>query len=816
MKVLKFGGTSVQDAVQIKKVIDIVKSRCQDDKCIVVVSGLGGITNRLIEASRVAATGSDSYKTILLEIQTRHIDTIKQLIDIKDQSHVIANVKVMLNELDSVLFAAKTLCELSPRSLDYTMSFGERLSSYIIAQAFCNIGIQAQHADSRSFIYTDRNFNNAKVNFDLTDVAITKFFEDAPQLSIVPGFIATYDNDETTTLGRGGSDYTAAIIAAALDCEELEIWTDVDGMMTADPRSVSKAMRIPEISYSEALELSHFGAKVIYPQSLIPALAKKIPIWILNTNNPSSTGTKIHETPQTNGHYVRGISSIRNVSLITIQGSGLFGVVGIATRLFQTVAKKEVNVIMITQGSSEHSITFAVSPEDVAKAKESIELEFQLEIELNHVDPLKIENELSIIAVVGENMKNTPGISARLFSALGKNGISVIATAQGASELNISVVISNKHEKKALNAVHEAFFLSHIKTLNLFIAGIGVIGGTLLEQIKDHQETLQKENNIELRVVGLANSKKCLFVEKQIDLNNWKAEFEAHAVSMNTQAFVSKMQELDLRNSVFVDNTANKEVADLYENILSSSISVITPNKIANASTYDYYKNIRKAATRYGVQFLYETNVGAGLPIIGTLKDLRNSGDKVLKIEAILSGSLNYIFSTFSSEVSFLDAVKEARELGYTEPDPRLDLNGTDVARKILILTREIGYQFDLDDISINSCLTEMSRNASDIDELWQTIEKYDNPAMEERRIAAESKGRKLKYIATFEDGKAYTSIKEVSADHPFYNIKGSGNIISFTTTRYKANNPLVITGPGAGADVTAAGVFADILRVMA
>jgi bifunctional aspartokinase / homoserine dehydrogenase 1 len=574
-------------------------------------------------------------------------------------------------------------------------------------------------------------------------------------------------------------------------------------------------MPIRSISYAEALELAHFGSNIIFSPSLIPAINKKIPIQFKNTFNPLSEGTCICETPESfKSSPVRGVTSISNISLVTVQGSGMIGVVGIASRLFSCVSRKKVNVILITQGSSEHSITFAVTPSDSCVAKELIEKEFKLEMKLKLIEPLDVEESLSIITIVGENMKNTPGISARLFEALGRNGISAVATAQGASELNISVVIKKENEKKALNAVHETFFLSDIKALNVFLVGTGVIGGTLLKQIVQQKDSLIKNNKIEVKLVGLANIDKYMFDEDGIMVENWESVLIKKGQPINLKDYVQKMKELNLRNSVFVDCTGSKDLANLYADILSSSISIVTPSKIANSSPIAFYEKIHNATARFGVRFLYETNVGAGLPIISTLKDLINSGDKIEKIEAMLSGSLNFIFSNFSDKKSFLQAIKEAKEKGYTEPDPRDDLSGKDVGRKLLILSREMGMKINLDDVKITNCLSKQSQNAGNIEELWKTLEQFDNPIMEKLRKTAAESGNRLKYMATIENGKAAAAIKEIPADHIFYNINGSDNIISFTTSRYKTN-PLVVIGPGAGAEVTAAGVFADMIRIV-
>jgi aspartokinase/homoserine dehydrogenase 1 len=815
MKVLKFGGSSLNNAESIERAIKIVKDQYNTDQFIIVVSAFGGITDQLIKTVRLATQANRDYKPVLNEIKERHFAIINTLVGQENQHKITDPIQDLFNDLIIVLDSIFHIRELTDRTLDLIMSFGERFSSIIVQGAFINQGMQAELVDCCALIKTDSAYNNAILNTELTESNIKEYFANPKKLYIAPGFIASSLSGEITTLGRGGSDYTAAIFASALNTEKLEIWTDVDGIMTANPQIVKRAMPIKSISYAEALELAHFGSSIIFSPSLIPAINKKIPIHFKNTFNPSAEGTCICENPESlKSMPVRGVTSISNISLITVQGSGMMGVVGIASRLFSSVSKKKVNVILITQGSSEHSITFAVTPSDSNIAKELIEKEFKLEIKSKLIEPLNVEENLSIITIVGEDMKNTPGISARLFEALGRNSISAIATAQGASELNISVVIKRENEKKALKAVHETFFLSDVKTLNVFLIGTGVIGGTLLKQIAQQKESLIKNNKIEVKMIGLANIDKYMFDEEGIKVENWEKEIVKIGIPIDLRAYVQKMKELNLRNSVFVDCTGSKDLADLYADILSSGISIVTPSKIANSSPIEYYEKIHIATARFGVRFLYETNVGAGLPIISTLKDLINSGDKIEKIEAMLSGSLNFIFSNFSDTKAFQQTVKEAKEKGYTEPDPRDDLSGKDVGRKLLILSREMGMKINLDDIQITNCLTKQSQDAKSIDELWNTLEKFDNPAMEKLWKSAANAGKRLKYVATIENGKATTAIKEIPADHPFYNILGSDNIISFTTSRYKTN-PLIVIGPGAGAEVTAAGVFADIIRIV-
>lgn len=814
MRVIKFGGTSVQNAVNINKAAAIIKEKAADDALLVVVSAFGGITNKLIEVSNLAAQGDNTYTSILKDLETRHIDTLKELITSDSQASVTEHVRLTFKNFDDLLHGIFLLRELSARTLDLVMSFGERLSAYIIAHALKEQGMNAEFLDARDVIKTDKNFGSAKVNFEQTNHAIKQYVGTASKLYIATGFISSTADNETTTLGRGGSDYSAAIFAGALDASVLEIWTDVDGMMTADPRKVKKAYSIRHISYAEAMELSHFGAKVLEPRTVLPALSKQIPILIKNTFNPSAEGTLITEKAPQNNLQIRGISSIDNVSLITVQGSGMIGEAGISMRLFRAIANEHINVILITQCSSEHSITFAVLPQDADRAKACVAREFELEIKHKLIDSIQVENDLAVIAVVGENMKNIPGISAKLFTSLGRNGINVVAIAQGASELNISVVIYNVDKIKAVNAIHEIFFLSDVKTVNVFVVGTGTIGGTLLKQINNQRATLISKNSIDVKVTGISNIDGYLIDEDGIDLQNWEQLIKTKGHKPHLGEFISKIKELNLRNSVFVDNTASYDVAAVYEELIEKSVSIVTPNKIANASNFERYSKIHALVKSSGARFLYETNVGAGLPVISTLKDLINSGDEIIKIEAILSGSLNYIFSNISSTKKFSEAVNEARQKGYTEPDPKIDLSGKDVARKILILSREIGCQINLEDVNISNCLTPESQNTETWEQLSRTLVDFDDAVYIEKIKAAEAKGNRLKYIATYENGKSSTAVKEIGPEHPFYNILGSDNIISFTTSRYKTN-PLIVIGPGAGAEVTAAGVFADIIRIV-
>lgn len=813
MKVLKFGGTSVKNAENITKTIAIIKENLAKEELVVVVSALGGVTNMLVECSAKAVAGDTTFTETLTEIKKRHFETINGLLSGKFKDDCEKHVESILDELKGILTGISLIRELTPRSVDLVSSVGERMSAYIIAKTIAQSGVDCEFLDARTVIKTDKTFGAAKVNFAKTDDLIQKKVLNTKTVFIATGFIASTDDDETITLGRGGSDYSAAIFARAVNASILEIWTDVDGMMTADPRKVKKAYPVEHITYAEAMELSHFGAKVLEPRTVIPAMSKNIPVIIKNTFNPSAKGTLITKENENSQLRVQGISSIDEVSLITVQGSGMIGEAGISMRLFRAIANASINVILITQCSSEHSITFAVLPNEAQKSEDALNQEFENELKSGLIDSIKVENNLSIIAAVGENMKNIPGVASKFFNALSINGINVIAIAQGASELNISVVINEKDKIKALNSLHESFFLSNTTTLNVFVVGTGTIGGELLRQINAQHQTLIDQNKIDVKVVGISNIDGYLIDTDGIDLANWEELVKTKGCKPDLDAYVAKIKELNLRNSVYVDNTASYAVADKYEEMLEKHISVVTPNKVANASDYKRYQNIHALAAKTGARFYYETNVGAGLPVISTLKDLIKSGDEIIKIEAILSGSLNFIFSNCSSTKDFATTVKEARQKGYTEPDPKIDLAGKDVARKILILSREIGCTFNLEDVAVENCLSEASQNTNTVEELWDSLEKNDNEKYTKLFAEAEKSGKHLKYIATYENGKARTEIKAVDASHPFYNITGSDNIISFTTAHYRTQ-PLIVIGPGAGAAVTAAGVFADIIRI--
>jgi bifunctional aspartokinase / homoserine dehydrogenase 1 len=810
MKVLKFGGSSVATPARIQSVIEIIRPYLNGE-IAVVFSAFGGVTDVLIQISQFALQGDLEYKQKLAEIEKRHLEAVRALINVQKQSSILAQVKFMMNELEDVLHGVYLVKERTTRTLDYVMSFGERLSSYIIAEAFKDKGIHAEFLDARKVVRTDNHFGYAKVDFEVTNKLIFDHFKGRKGVQIITGFVGTSETGETTTLGRSGSDYTAAIFAAALGASDLEIWTDVDGMMTADPRLVKKAFTVPQMSYEEAMELSHFGAKVIFPATMQPAMMNHIPIWIKNTFNPAFKGTVIH-AESTNGKMIKGISSMNGISLLNLQGSGLLGVVGASMRLFATLARERINVILISQASSEHSICFAVDRQFSAQAKSAIEKEFQYELLNEEIDAVQAEDDLSIVAVVGDGMKHSPGTSGRMFSALGKNGVNVVAIAQGASERNISAVIRQVDVAKALNALHEAFFLSDRKLLNIFLVGTGLIGKVLLDMIREQFEKLASESLLEVNVVAIANSRKMLFREDGLKPETCLEEMNEKGEPMAMQSFFDKMVELNLTNSIFVDCTSSEQVTAFYEPILSANISIVTPNKKANSGSQEKYLLLKQTAFRRSVKFLYETNVGAGLPVINTMNDLLLSGDKVVRIEAVLSGTLNFIFSSFIEGKKFSEVVKEAKAKGYTEPDPRDDLNGMDVARKILILSREAGSQMELQDIKVENLVPADCQGEMDIDEFFSRLAKHDGDYETMRQNAA-AKKEKLRYMAVLEGGKVMIQLGSVNEQHPFYSLSGSDNIILLTTERYD-ERPMVIRGPGAGAHVTAAGVFADVIRI--
>lgn len=810
MKIIKFGGSSVATPERIKSIIEIIKPRMQEDVAL-VFSAFSGVTDQLIQLSQLAVAGDSAYLQKLESLEKRHLDAVRELTHVSTQSTILAQVKIQMNQLEDVLHGVYLVRERTSRTLDYIMSFGERLSAYIISEAFKDAGLHTEYLDARNVIRTDNQFGNAKVNFEITNKLIQDHFKHHTEVQVITGFIATSESGETTTLGRSGSDYTAAIFAGALQASALEIWTDVDGIMTADPRLVKKAFTVPQISYEEAMELSHFGAKVIFPATMQPAMAHRIPIWVKNTFNPSATGTLISAT-SVNGKLIKGISSMNNISLLNVQGSGLLGVVGVSMRLFSTLAREKVNVILISQASSEHSICIAIESEVAVKAKVAIDKEFNYEIRDELIDEVKVESGLSIIAVVGDGMKHHPGTSGRMFSALGKNGVNVVAIAQGSSERNISTVIQQVDISKALNALHDSFFLSDKKTANVFLVGTGLIGSTLVQQVSEQFQKLSDHNRLEVNLVGIANSKKMLFAEDGLSLESCVSQMKSEGEVMNLKEYINKMTSLNLPSSVFVDCTSSEEVCSYYEEVLNSNISIVTPNKRANAGSFVNYLKLKNLAQQKGVRFLYETNVGAGLPVINTLNDLLLSGDNVIRIEAVLSGTLNFIFSSYTQGKIFSEVVAEAKAKGYTEPDPRDDLSGTDVARKILILAREVGISLELSDIEIENLVPEDCRAEMGVSTFLTKLKAHDT-YFENLLRTVENKGERLRYQAILENGKASVKLGTVCSSHPFYSLAGSDNIILLTTERYH-ERPMVIRGPGAGAAVTAAGVFADIIRI--
>jgi aspartokinase/homoserine dehydrogenase 1 len=809
MKVLKFGGSSVANSENIQKVLAIVKKESKNQKIAVVVSAFGKTTDKLILGANKALKNISSAKEVLETIKEVHYQIINDLIT-TNKKEVNQEVTSLFDRLLSIYEGIYLLQELSDKTLAKISSFGERFSSFIIANA-AKERFDAIHEESRALISTNNDFLNAQVNFEITTNNITSFFtKNKHQVTFLGGFISSNTINETTTLGRGGSDYSASIYAAALDASELQIWTDVPGMFSANPRVVKQAFPISEISYEEAMELSHFGAKVLYPPTIQPSLRKEIPIRIKNTFDPENPGTLISNNPK-NKNEVKGISHIEDISLITLEGGGMIGIPGVSKRLFETLSQEKINIIFITQASSEHSICVGIYQNDAHKAKELLEDTFCIEIVKKKIKPISVENELAIIAVVGESMKNYQGLSGQMFSSLGKNNVNVRAIAQGSSEKNISAVINKKDAKKALNTLHEQFFGERIKQLNLFVTGVGNVGERFLAQLHKQREFLKENLKLNIRVIGISNSRKMFFDDNGINLENWKENLK-NGEPTSLDRFHEKVKELNHRNSVFIDNTANQQVSEVYEKYLRQSISVVTCNKIACASSFDNYKVLKEVSRKYNASFLFETNVGAGLPIIDTLKNLINSGDQIHKIQAVLSGSLNFVFNNFNEHSTFHDVVAQAQKEGYTEPDPKIDLSGVDVARKILILARESGYQLDLDDISNNAFLPEESLQTANNEDFYTSLIKNENHFQNIYK-EANDKGCRLKYVAEFVNGKANVGLQHIASDHPFYNLEGSDNIVLFFTDRYP-ENPLLIKGAGAGAEVTASGIFADVIRI--
>ena len=809
MKVLKFGGTSVGSVKSILSLKRIVEKEARKQPIVVVVSALGGITDMLISTSRLAQEGKDEWKEQFKQMVDRHhkmIDTI--ITDTNDRETLFNKVDSLFEQLHSIYFGVYLIHDLSKKTLDAIVSYGERLSSNIVSTLVKG----SRWMDSRDFIKTTISPNGKIIlDTDLTNHLVKKAFADLPRVSLVPGFISSdKDSGETTNLGRGGSDYTAAIIAADLDAEILEIWTDVDGFMTADPRVIKTAYTIDELSYVEAMELCNFGAKVVYPPTIYPVRIKNIPIRVKNTFNPEAPGTIIKDKIDNNYKPIKGISSIKNTSLITVSGLAMVGVIGVNRRIFTALADNGISVFMVSQASSENSTSIGVRDEDSADAARVLNNEFAAEIEDGAMFPMHVESKLATIAIVGENMKHAAGIAGKLFGTLGRSGISVIACAQGASETNISFVVRGAELRKAMNVLHDSFFLSEYKVLNLFICGIGTVGGKLIEQIRSQYDNLKEHSRLKLNVVGVASSHNAIYSRDGIDLANYKELLKASEPS-DPEKLRDTILSMNIFNAVFVDCTASKEIAALYQSLLDHNVSIVAANKIAASSSYDDYTRLKETALRRGIKFLFETNVGAGLPIIGTINDLRNSGDRILKIEAVLSGTLNYIFNKISAQCPFSETVKRAKEEGYSEPDPRIDLSGTDVVRKIVILAREAGYRVEQEDVEKHLFVPDHFFTGS-LEDFWEHLPEL-NADFEEKRKKLEEEGRRWRFIATMDHGKVSVALRDMTQDSPFYNLEGSNNIVLLTTERYK-EYPMLIQGYGAGASVTAAGVFANIISI--
>ncbi|PRZ00029.1 aspartate kinase [Marinilabilia salmonicolor] len=808
MKILKFGGTSVGSADNIRRVKDIIQN--QNNRVVIVVSALGGITDRLIKAATLAAEGDGQYASEVKQIVEIHQDSIKSLFsDKQKQQEVFDMVAPEFDELNSITKGVFLIRELSRKSLESISGIGERLSSKIIA-SFLN----AKWFDSRKYIKTYVEYGRSQVDLEATNKLLLEVVPELDKISLFPGFISSNKKGDNTTLGRGGSDYTASLLAASFDADMLEIWTDVNGFMTADPKVISRAYCIEHLSYAEAMELSHFGAKVIYPPTILPAYQKKIPITIKNTFNPEAPGTLIDgqkETPKP--RQIKGISSIKNVSLLTVHGMGMVGVSGISMRLFASLAAEEINVILISQASSENSISIVIESDQSEKARKAIEKEFKRELEDRHISGIVIDDQMAVVAIVGENMKHTTGMSGLLFNSVGKNGVNVYAIAQGASELNISFVIKERDIKKALNVIHESFFLSDYSRLNLFLVGKGTVGSKLLNKIAAQSEKLMNENRLKIRLIGLAGRKGMLLNNEGMDASTAIENLEKESIPGTVEDFRDRIIDMNLANSVFVDCSASGEVAAIYQSLLDANVSVVTANKIASSSSYSTYKKLKDTAREKGIRFFFETNVGAGLPIIAPINDLVRSGDKIVRLEAVLSGTLNYIVNTLSEDKPLSEVIIEAKEKGFSEPDPRVDLSGTDVVRKSLILARESGYNLEEADVQVEPFVPQEYLDLPSLEEFMRKVKELDAP-FEERRQKALKEGKRLRYGARLtSEGKAVVGLMEVDRTHPFYDLEGSNNIVLIWSEHY-FEHPMQIKGYGAGADVTAAGVFADIIKV--
>ncbi|MEN2281901.1 bifunctional aspartate kinase/homoserine dehydrogenase I [Algoriphagus sp. SE2] len=810
MKVIKFGGSSVANPENIKKVFSIIQEKLKKHEIAIVFSAFGGVTESLLKISQLAKHGDSAYRDLLQSLEEKHLDMVRQLISVQNQSTVMTYVKVRFKELEDLFHGTFLIKENSPRTLDYVVSFGERLSAFILSESLAGKGLKTQFLDAREVIKTNDRFGQARVDFQTTNALIRSYFSKNEGIKVITGFIASTFKGETTTLGRSGSDYTASIFAGALEAEDLEIWTDVSGVLTSDPRLVYTAFTVPQLSYNEAMELSHFGAKVIFPATMQPAMKRNIPIYIKNTFEPENPGTKIN-AEVTKEALIKGISSMSNISIVTVQGAGLIESVSGTSRVFKALADAEVNIVLISQASSEHSICLAIKTDEAFLAKEAVEREFHYEIKLGEMDEVNLLHGFSTVAVVGENMKQNPGASGRMFRALGRNNINVAAIAQGSSELNISAVIPQVDLQKALNALHEAFFLSENKVLHVFLIGTGLIGQALIKMIASQQVKLQQDSLLDIQIHGLANSRYMAFHEDGFDLKN-PHQLSSSDEKMDLNKFIETMEKMNFSNSVMVDCTASLEVANTYSRILEAKIGIVTPNKKANSGSMEQYLTLKRIAKKRGVKFLYETNVAAGLPVINTLQDLMLSGDRVIKIEAVLSGSMNFIFSEFEKGASFSEVVKIAKDKGYTEPDPRDDLSGMDVARKILILGREAEQTLEFDSVTVAGMVPSDCVVTASVNEFFEKLKAHDME-FEKLREVAQKKGEKLRFMATLENGAAKVGLNSLKLDHPFSSLQGSDNMILLTTERYH-DFPMIIRGPGAGADVTAAGVFADVIRI--
>ena len=810
MKILKFGGSSIATPENIYQVFTIIQEQLIHNELAVVFSAFGGVTESLLSTAKLAGASNLAYRNELNALADRHLKLVQQLIAVQHQARVMTFVEVRFKELEDLFHGIFLIKENSAKTLDYVASFGERLSTFILAEALSGKGLATTFVDARDLIRTNNRFGQARVDHQKTTVLIKNFFAQHKGTKIITGFIASTENGETTTLGRSGSDYTASIFASVLDATALEIWTDVSGVLTSDPNLVYTAITIPHLTYNEAMELSHFGAKVIFPATIQPVMKKNIPIYIKNTFEPESKGTLINGD-LSQGGLIKGISSLSEISLVTVQGTGLLEEGAALSRVFKALAESKIKIILISQASSEHSICLAIKTEEAPLAKEALEKEFIYEIKSGEMEGVSLLHGLATLAVVGENMRQNPGASGRLFRALGQNNINVVAIAQGSSELNISAVIPQIDLQKALNALHEAFFLSENKVLHVFLVGTGLIGTALMKMIAHQQHKLVHDNELDIQIHGLANSRFMAFHEDGFDLRQEYVLTEKNQ-PMDLDTFITQMEEMNFSNSVFVDCTASQEVADRYARILEAKVGIVTPNKKANSSSLENYRMLKRIAKRRGVKFLYETNVAAGLPVINTLQDLMLSGDKVIRIEAVLSGSMNFIFSTLENGDPFSEVVRLAKEKGYTEPDPRDDLSGMDVARKILILGREAEQELEFEDITIQSMVPSDCIDTKSVLDFFEKLKKHD-PHFSSLLAESNAKGEKLRFMATLEGGKATVGLKSLPDSHPFSTLKGSDNMILLTTDRYN-DRPMIIRGPGAGADVTAAGVFADVIRI--